>query len=159
MSWLEIAQIAGAILGVGGGLVAIINAVANRPKTRAEAHLSHAQAELTEADAEAKRVGVYQGLIQNLHTELNGVHGQVAALKTQQDANMTHIAELQGKDAVWQRRCDEMQKQLTSTQAQLRVLQDERQEWKDGIDKLIAQLMELEIKPAWTRKDTGPLKP
>lgn len=157
MSWLEVAQIVGAILGVGGGLVAIINAIANRPKTRAEAHLSHAQAELTEADAEAKRVAVYQGLIQNLHAELGGVHSEVTALKAQQSANMKHIAELQGKDTIWQRRCDEMQAQLTSTQSQLRVLQAERQEWKNGIDALIAQLRELEIKPAWIRKDTGPL--
>lgn len=173
MDWSSIFQ--NVLVGLLGGGVgaALVTAIANRPKTRAEAHLNHAQAENTEAEAEQKRVAVYQGLIQNLHTELNGVHSEVTALKNQQAANMKHITELQSKDVQWQKRCDEMQVKISALeserktlehngqnfQAQLTTLQSERQELKDGIQLLINQLeKDLNMKAVWKPKPTAPLK-
>ena len=157
MDWATIAKEILLVLLGGGAGGAIVNALAQRSKVAADAHVGHAQAEDAEASAEQKRASVYQELVDNLRDDVLTLRGLVAQLTTQQNANMVHISELQAKDAKWQRQCDEMQAQMSHAQTQLAALQAERQEWKDGIDMLIAQLIELEIKPKWTRKGTRPL--
>ena len=143
MDWLALAREI-IVLVVSGGIGgALVSAWANRRKTDAEA-------ENAEADAETKRTHVFQSLVDNLRSELATVRGEVTDLRAKQTANIGRITDLESKNGDWERNCKHMQSQIAELQA-------ERQEWKDGIDMLINQLIELEIKPRWTRKGTSPL--
>lgn len=137
-----IAVIGGLLSGSGGA--AIVAAIANRAPTAASAEKTEAEAAQIRAQTEISLADIYRADIAAMRSEL-------AQVKVNQSTNITRITELESKNKEWEKNCADMQ-------AQLATLQAERQEWKDGIDALIAQLKELEIKPVWVRKGgTRPL--
>lgn len=83
-------------------------------------------------------------LIAPYREEVDALRGKVTTLETTQSINLKRIGELETYKA--------------KSESQIEQLLAERQEWKIGIYKLITQLTEMEIKPAWKPKDTGPFK-
>lgn len=126
-----------------GLLAGVLGAWLQSRRTPAQNHAdeSGAASELAEAA---------NALIAPYRAEVETLRGKVATLETKQEINIARIGELEAYKA-------QAEAQRRAMQGQIDNLLTERQEWKLGIYRLINQLTEMEIKPAWKPKDTGPL--
>jgi type IV secretory pathway VirJ component len=157
MDWARVVDLILVALG-SGAAVALINAIANRRKTRAEASSADAQAALALAEAAklaaetaTSQVDTLQRSLDRALADLSDARATIAELELQQKRNVAAINNLQLERNDWRNQWLEAQRRIDYLTAQ-------RIKLNEGIGKLINQLeSELNVKPVWRPEGTKPL--
>jgi type IV secretory pathway VirJ component len=150
MDWARVVDLILVALG-SGAAVALINAIANRRKTRAEASSADAQAALALAEAAKLAAETATSQVDTLQRSLD------RALADLSDARAT-IAELDLAIKNLELERNDWRNQWLEAQRRIDYLTAQRIKLNEGIGKLINQLeSELNVKPVWRPEGTKPL--
>lgn len=148
----QLASIAAIIVTLAGVVAQLYNAKSTERKTVSDGRKVEAEAHNVAADTAADVQTIYRNIIADMRARVSALEAQLAEAK----AGEAERAETQKNNVA---RITELERVVSQIEVERASWQREREEWRDGIQKLIEQLERLELKPAWKPKGTNPFKP